>query len=92
MIYYVHFHCEYALLSVMNCFEQLCVCAMKQCQGKENCLNIPSILPCEDVAVGLSLTGVTALCPRARPIYPSLVLVQSRKTRPEVTERLLNGT
>ena len=33
-------------------------------------------------AAGSSLTGVTALCPWARHIYPSLVLVQPRKTRP----------
>ena len=38
---------------------------------------------------GLSLTSVTALCPRARHINPSLVLVQPRKTRPYITERLL---
>ena len=35
-------------------------------------------------AAGSSLTGVTALC-------PSLVLVQPRKTRPFITERLLIG-
>ena len=29
--------------------------------------------------------------PRARHIYPSLVLVQPRKTRPCLTERLLIG-
>ena len=29
--------------------------------------------------------------PRARHIYPSLVLVQPRKTRPYITERLLMG-
>ena len=40
---------------------------------------------------GSSLTGVTALCPLARHINPSLVLVQPRKTRPYVTERLLIG-
>ena len=41
-------------------------------------------------AVGSSLADSTALCPRARNIYPSLVLVQPRKTRPYiVTERLL---
>ena len=40
-------------------------------------------------AMGLSLTGVTALCPWARHIYPSLVLVQPRKTIPFITERLL---
>ena len=36
-------------------------------------------------------TGVTALCPWARHINPSLVLVQPRKTRPFITERLLMG-
>ena len=40
-------------------------------------------------ATGLSLTGVTALCPWARHINPSLVLVQPRKTRPFIIERLL---
>ena len=42
-------------------------------------------------AVGLSLTGVTALYPWARHINPSLVLVQPRKTHPYRTERLLMG-
>ena len=40
---------------------------------------------------GLSLTGVTALCPLARHIYPSLALVQPRKICPFITERLLMG-
>ena len=43
-------------------------------------------------AAGLSLTRVTALCPWARYINPSLVLVQLRKTRFDVTERLLTKT
>ena len=42
-------------------------------------------------AAGSSLTGVTALCPWARHINSSLVLVQPRKTRPYITERLLMG-
>ena len=42
-------------------------------------------------AAGSSLTGVTALCPRARHINPSLVLVQPRKTGSCITERLLMG-
>ena len=42
-------------------------------------------------AKGLSLTSITALCPWARHINPSLVLVQPRKTRPYITERLLMG-
>ena len=42
-------------------------------------------------AGGSCLTGVTAMCPWARHINPSLVLVQSKKTRPYITERLLMG-
>ena len=42
-------------------------------------------------AAGLSLTGVTALWSLSKTIYPSLVLVQPRKTRPCLTERLLMG-
>ena len=42
-------------------------------------------------AAGLSLTGITGCGPRARHIYPSLVLVQPRKTHPCLTERLLMG-
>ena len=41
--------------------------------------------------MGLSLTGITGLCPCARHINPSLELVQPRKTRPFITERLLMG-
>ena len=42
-------------------------------------------------AAGSSLTRVTVLCPWARHINPSLVLVQPRKTRPYIFERLLMG-
>ena len=42
-------------------------------------------------AAGSSLTGVTALCPLTRHIDPSLILVQPRKTRTYITERLLMG-
>ena len=42
-------------------------------------------------AAGSSLTGVTEMCPCARHIDPSLVLVQPRKTRPYITEKLLIG-
>ena len=49
-----------------------------------------SVVEC--LARGSSLTGVTALCPCARHINPSLVLVQRRKTSSDVTERLLTGT
>ena len=39
----------------------------------------------------MSLTGITALWPRARHVDPILVLVQPRKTHPYITERLLMG-
>ena len=42
-------------------------------------------------AEGSSLTSVAVLCHRAKHIYPSLVLVQPRKTGPCLTERLLMG-
>ena len=42
-------------------------------------------------AAGSSVTGVTVLCHVARHINPSLGLVQPRKTRPYITERLLMG-
>ena len=40
---------------------------------------------------GSSLISVTALCPLARHITPSLVVVQPRKVRPFITERVLMG-
>ena len=42
-------------------------------------------------AAGSSLTGVTALWSSSKTGYPSLLLVQPRKTRPCLTERLLMG-
>ena len=43
-------------------------------------------------AAGSSLTGVTAICPSARHVNPCFVLVQPRKTHPDISERLLTGT
>ena len=42
-------------------------------------------------AADLSVTSVTALWSLSKTHYPSLVLVQPRKTRPCLTERLLMG-
>ena len=42
-------------------------------------------------AAGSSLTSITALWSMSKNIYPSLVLVQPRKTSPYITERLLMG-
>ena len=41
--------------------------------------------------VGLSLTRSTALCSGARQFILCLVLVQTRKTHPNMTEKLLSG-
>ena len=41
---------------------------------------------------GSSITGVTTVCPWARHINPCLVLVQPRKTCPDITEKMLTGT
>ena len=41
---------------------------------------------------GYSLIGVNALCPWAGHINPCLVLVQPRKTRPDITVELLTET
>ena len=42
-------------------------------------------------AAGSSLTGVTALWSLSKTHLPNLVLVQPRKTRPCLTDRLLMG-
>ena len=42
-------------------------------------------------AVGSSLTRRHCVVSLSKNIYPSLVLVQPRKTRPFITERLLMG-
>ena len=42
-------------------------------------------------AAGSSLIGVTALCPWARTLILAYKVVQPRKTRPFITERLLMG-
>ena len=42
-------------------------------------------------AAGLSLTRVTALWSLSKTHFPSLVLVQPRKPRPYINERLLMG-
>ena len=41
---------------------------------------------------GSSLNGVTVLCPWARHMAPCLVLVQPRKTRRDITEKLLTAS
>ena len=53
---------------------------------------VAQCLTLERRAAGSSLAGIIALCPLERHINPSLVLVQPRKTRLDVNERLLTGT
>ena len=57
------FRCEYALFSAMNIFVQPCVLQCSRATVKKNCLNISTIMSCEDVAVGSSLTSVNVFCP-----------------------------
>ena len=54
-----------------------------------------SVVECltrEQRAAGSSLTGITASCPWVRHINSSIVLVQPRKIRSDVTGRLLTET
>ena len=60
---------------------------MKECSG-----SMVEYLTQGGGIAGTSLTGVSALGPRARHTNPCLVLFQHRKTRPNVTEKLLAGT
>ena len=74
------------LLPGCNNIHMFCFCKYERSGSVVDCLT-------RDLrAVDSSLTMVTALRPLARLIYPCLVLVQPRKTRPDVTERLLTGT
>ena len=53
-----------------------------------------SVVECltRDRRAAVQVSPASLRCgPRARHIYPSLVLVQPRKTRPCLTERLLMG-
>ena len=61
-----------------------------QCIRERSC-SVVECLTRERGARVSSLMGVTALCPSARHINPSLVLVQPRKTCPFITERYLMG-
>ena len=59
--------------------------------GREHSGSVVDCLTRDRGAAGSSLTGVTALCSLSKTHYPSLVLVQPRKTRPYIIERLLMG-
>ena len=60
--------------------------------GRERSGSVVKCLTRDREAAGSSLTSVTALWSFSKTyIYPSLVLVQPRKTRPCLTERLLMG-
>ena len=61
------------------------------CWVRERSGSVVECLTRDRRAVGSSLTGITALWSLSKTHYPSLVLVQPRKTRPYITERLLMG-
>ena len=65
----------------------ICICFTRECSG-----SVVECLSQDGRVEGLSLTGATALCPGARHINSCLVLVQPRKTRHDITEKLLTGT
>ena len=60
-------------------------------KGRERNGSVVDCLTRDREAAGSNLAGVTALCPCARHINPSLGLVQPRMARPYITERLLTG-
>ena len=67
----------------------------EQCPSNSRWERSGSVVECltrDRRAAGLRLASFTALCPWARHISPSLVLIQPSKTRPDVTERLLTKT
>ena len=51
-----------------------------------------SVVDCLSRVASSSLTVVTALCSWAIHINPFLILVQPRKTHPDITEKLLTQT
>ena len=77
------------LPALHNC--QVCLNLHKYKKSRECSGSVVECLTQDRRAAGSSLTGITALCPWARHINPSLVLVPPRKTHPFITERLLMG-
>ena len=59
--------------------------------SRERSASMVECLARDQGAAGSSLTRGIALCPLARQINPSFVLVQPRKTIPYIAERLLMG-
>ena len=58
-------------------------------QKEEQSGSVVECLTRDKVVAGSSRTGGTALCPWASHFNLSLVLVQPRKTHPDMTEKLL---
>ena len=65
------------------------LCLLSHCCSRERSGSVVECLTRDPGATGSSLTGITVLCPWARHINPSWVLVQPRKTRPFISGRLL---
>ena len=63
----------------------------RESRVREHSGSVEECLTRDQGDAGSSLTGVTVLCSYARHINSSLVLVQPRKTRPYITERLYMG-
>ena len=91
MNYIIFLRSMFFAVILSNLGENTCYCQIKPKFCQERSGSVVECLTRDHGAEGSSLTGVTVLCPSARHIYPSLVLVQPRKTRSCLTERLLMG-
>ena len=79
----IEMHAFFKCLTKYICFFLFLNQNIWECSG-----SVAECLTRDRVATGSSFT---ALCPSVRHIYPSLILVQHRKTCPYITERLLMG-
>ena len=62
-----------------------CTLVVLEITGREHSDSVVECLSPDRGVAGSNLNSVTALCPRARHINPCLVLVQPRKTCPNIT-------
>ena len=81
----------YPAVTLLCPFAYLLIVFMKLLGMREHSGSVVECLSLDRAPTGSSLSGITALCPWARHINPGLVLVQPRKTHPDITEKLLTG-
>ena len=74
------------LIWICTVYNFVYICPLEHSGSVEECLTG------DQGAAGWRLVGVTAFCPWARHINPSLVLVQHRKTCPFLNWKIIDGT